>query len=78
MKEKSYTELMKSGAMNPKRAKEAFMVNLYVDMILSEALLKSEKEKLSLQIDQAIDKKDKKTFLKLSTQYIELNERFGT
>jgi len=78
MKEKYYTELMKSGAMNPKRAKEAFMVNLYVDMILSEALLKSEKEKLSLQIDQAIDKKDKKTFLKLSTQYIELNERFGT
>ncbi|MGG0719174.1 IDEAL domain-containing protein [Robertmurraya massiliosenegalensis] len=78
MKEKSYTELMKSGAMNPKRAKEAFMLNLYVDMILSEALLKSEKEKLSLQIDQAIDKKDKKTFLKLSTQYIELNQRFGT
>ncbi|GIN62891.1 hypothetical protein J27TS8_28840 [Robertmurraya siralis] len=76
MKEKFYPELMKSGAMN--RKKEAFMMNLYIDMVLSESLLKSEKEKLFLQIDQAIDKKDKSTFLQLSTQYIELKQRFGT
>ncbi|MDF1507368.1 IDEAL domain-containing protein [Robertmurraya sp. DFI.2.37] len=76
MKEKSYPELMNSGAMN--RKKEAFMLNLYIDMVLSESLLKSEKEKLSLQIDQAIDKQDKGTFLQLSTQYIELKQRFGT
>jgi uncharacterized protein YpiB (UPF0302 family) len=78
MKEKSYTELMKSGAMNRKRAKEAYVLNLYIDMILSEALLVSEKEQLSKRIDKAIDEKDKKAFLQLSTKYKELNKRFGT
>jgi uncharacterized protein YpiB (UPF0302 family) len=78
MKEKSYTELMKSGAMNRKKAKEAYVLNLYIDMVLSEALLKSEKEKLATRIDQAIDQHDKKTFLRLAGQYKELNKRFGT
>lgn len=78
MKEKSYTELMKSGAMNRKRAKEAYVLNLYIDMILSEALLKSEKEQLSRRIDKAIDEQDKKTFIQLSTKYKELNKKFGT
>lgn len=78
MKEKSYTELMKSGAMNRKRAKEAYVLNLYIDMILSEALLKIEKEELSKQIDKAIDEHDKGTFLTLSAKYKELIQRFGT
>lgn len=78
MKENSYTELMKSGAMNRKRAKEAYVLNLYIDMILSEALLKSEKEKLLKRIDKAIDEQDKGSFLKLSRSYRELNKKFGT
>lgn len=78
MKEKSYTELMKSGAMNRKRAKEAYVLNLYIDMLLSEAILKSEKEKLSQRIDKAIDEKDRKTFTILATKYKELNKKFGT
>ncbi|MDQ0153796.1 IDEAL domain-containing protein [Robertmurraya andreesenii] len=78
MKENSYTELMKSGAMNRKRAKEAYVLNLYIDMILSEALLKSEKEKLLKRIDKAIDEQDEGSFLKLSRSYRELNKKFGT
>lgn len=78
MREQSNTELMKSGAMNRKRSKEAYVLNLYIDMILSEALLKSEKEKLSKRIDKAIDEQDKKTFLQLATKYKELNKKFGT
>lgn len=78
MKEKSYTELMKSGAMNRKRAKEAYVLNLYIDMLLSEALLESEKEKLLIRIDKAIDERDKGTFLSLSTRYKELYKKFGT
>lgn len=78
MKEKPYSELMKSGAMNRKKEKEAYVLNLYIDMILSEALLNTEKEKLTRRIDQAIDERDKKAFLQLSTQYKELNKRFGT
>ncbi|WP_077211130.1 IDEAL domain-containing protein [Bacillus dakarensis] len=78
MKEKSYSELMKSGAMNRKKEKEAYVLNLYIDMILSEALLNTEKEKLTRRIDQAIDNRDKKAFLQLSSQFKELNKRFGT
>lgn len=78
VREQSYTEFMKSGAMNRKKLKEAYVLNLYIDMVLSEALLKSEKEKLSKRIDKAIDEQDKKTFLQLSTKYKELNKKFGT
>lgn len=78
VREQSYTEFMKSGAMNRKKLKEAYVLNLYIDMILSEALLQSEKERLSKRIDKAIDEQDKKTFLQLSTKYKELNKKFGT
>lgn len=78
MKEKSYTELMKSGAMNRKRAKEAYVLHLYIDMVLSEASLNLEKGKLLERIDEAIDTGDRRAFLQLSTKYKELNKRFGT
>lgn len=78
MKEKSYTELMKSSAMNRKKAKESFVLDLYVEMLLSESLLKAEKEKLSKRIDQAIDEKNKPEFFKLSKEYKLLTKRFGT
>jgi len=78
MKEKSYTEQMKSGAMKRKKEKESFMLDLYVEMLLSESLLKAEKERLSKQIDQAIDEKNKPEFFKLSNEYRKLSKRFGT
>ncbi|MFE8700281.1 IDEAL domain-containing protein [Cytobacillus sp. FJAT-54145] len=78
MKEKSYSELMKSGTLNRKKAKESFVLDLYIEMLLSESLLKAEREKLTKRIDKAIDDQDKPTFMKLSKEYNQLTKRFGT
>ncbi|WML49634.1 IDEAL domain-containing protein [Neobacillus sp. PS3-34] len=78
MNEKSYTDLMKIGAMNRIQAKEAFVRNLYIEMLISEIQLTTEKEKLMKKIDQAIDMKDKSQFMLLSGQLVEINKRFGT
>ncbi|UII56915.1 IDEAL domain-containing protein [Cytobacillus spongiae] len=78
MKEKSYTDLMKASAHKQKNNKESYVVNLYIEMLLTEVLLKAEKEKVMEQIDRAIDERDQLTFLKLSEQYKELTKRFGT
>ncbi len=77
MNEKSYTELMKIGAMKRQR-KENFVQDLYIDMLLSEIQLTVEKEKLQKKIDVAIDHRDRKNFQLLSKQLIEINKRFGT
>ena len=78
MKDHSYTELTKSNAMNKKKLKEGYMLDLYIDMFLAEILLKSEKEKLINKIDAAIDERNQKDFIELSNQYKELSKRFGT
>ena len=78
MNEKSYTELMKLGAMKRNRQKENFVQDLYIEMLLSEIQLTVEKEKLLQKIDLAIDCRDKQTFLHLSGQLKEINKRFGT
>lgn len=78
MKDKSYTELMKISAMNRSQAKENFIQNLYIEMLLVEIQLNAEKEKLIEKIDKAIDHNDKETFLLLSQKFIELNKRFGS
>lgn len=78
MKERSYSELMKSGAMNKRKSGESFVLELYVEMMLSELLLTSEKEKLLALIDQAIDERNQEKFIQLSNKYRELNKQFGT
>jgi uncharacterized protein YpiB (UPF0302 family) len=78
MNEKSYTELMKLGAMKRNRQKENYVQDLYIDMLLSEIQLTVAKEKLLQKIDLAIDSRDKKSFLHLSLQLKEINKRFGT
>ncbi|WP_342430205.1 IDEAL domain-containing protein [Neobacillus sp. FSL H8-0543] len=77
MNEKSYTELMKIGAMNRQR-KENYVQDLYIDMLLSEIQLTVQKEKLLKKIDSAIDQRDQKCFFHLSKQLTDLNKRFGT
>jgi uncharacterized protein YpiB (UPF0302 family) len=77
MKEKSYAESMKKNTMNRKQLKDTFVLNLYIEMLLSEVQLKSEKEKLAEKIDQALDDRNKDLFTQLSKKYKELNERFG-
>ncbi|PFP30402.1 hypothetical protein COJ96_06740 [Bacillus sp. AFS073361] len=78
MNEKSYTELMKLGAMKRNRLKENFVQDLYIDMLLSEIQLTVEREKLLQKIDAAIDSRDKKSFLLLSMQLKEIYKKFGT
>jgi uncharacterized protein YpiB (UPF0302 family) len=78
MKDHSYTELTKSNAMNKKKLKEGYMLDLYIEMFLAEILLKAEKEKLIDKIDAAIDERNQKSFMELSDQYKELSKRFGT
>jgi uncharacterized protein YpiB (UPF0302 family) len=77
LNEKSYTELMKIGAMK-RQKKENFVQDLYIDMLLSEIQLTVQKEKLFKKIDAAIDKQDQKSFFQLSKQLTDLNKRFGT
>lgn len=76
--EQSYTEMMKSSAMHKHLGKETFMSELYVTMILQEALLKNEKEKLLLKIDEALDQKNEELFYKYSTKLNEVIKKFGT
>lgn len=77
--EKSYSNLMKSCAMEQKKGKEEQTVlQIYIEIIMHEALLKAEKEKLAVAIDKALDEKDKETFTLLSKKYTELAKRFGT
>lgn len=78
MKEKSYTELMKISAMNRNQGKENFVQDLYIEMLLGEIQLTTEKEKLLQKIDSAIDNRDKDSFFSLSKQFTELNKKFGT
>ena len=78
MNDKSYSELMKIGAMKRTRMKENFVQDLYIEMLLSEIQLNVEKEKLLQKIDKAIDTRDKKTFHLLSNELIKINKRFGT
>ncbi|WP_071393851.1 IDEAL domain-containing protein [Bacillus tuaregi] len=78
MKENSYTELMKSSAMNKKKFKENYILDLYIEMFLTEILLKAEKESLLARIDKAIDERNTDNFYVLSEQFKELSKRFGT
>ena len=77
LNEKSYTELMKIGAMK-RQKKENYVQDLYIEMLLAEVQLNIEKENLLKKIDSAIDHRDKKAFFLLSGQLRELNKRFGT
>jgi uncharacterized protein YpiB (UPF0302 family) len=77
MKEKSYAESMKKNALNRKQLKDTYVLHLYIEMLLSEVQLISEKEKLAKKIDQALDDRNKALFTQLSGEYKELNERFG-
>ncbi|MBT2638955.1 IDEAL domain-containing protein [Bacillus sp. ISL-45] len=78
MKEKSYSETMKASVMKRIKAKESFVLDLYVDMLISEIQLNTRKEKLMSKIDKAIDERDKIMFLTLTEELKDLNKQFGT
>ena len=78
MKEKSYSEMMKASVMQRIKAKETFVLELYVDMLLTEIQLKKKKNQLLEQIDKAIDERNHPLFLTLTDELKDLNKKFGT
>lgn len=78
VKEKSYSEIMKASVMKRIKAKESFVLDLYVDMLISEIQLNTKKEKLLSKIDKAIDDRDQILFLSLTEELKDLNKQFGT
>ena len=78
MKEKSYSEKMKASVMQRIKAKETFVLELYVDMLLTEIQLKKKKNQLLEQIDKAIDERNHPLFLVLTDELKDLNKKFGT
>ncbi|MGP7817855.1 IDEAL domain-containing protein [Niallia sp. 01092] len=77
MNEKSYTELTKLSTMKKSKAKETYVMDLYIDMLLSEIQLNMEKASLMTLIDKAIDERNKEKFSELSFQFNQLCKRFG-
>lgn len=76
MKDKNhYTELMNETKLNRKNAKDTDVLQLYIDMLLTEILLKSKLKELSKKIDDALDQKDKETFLTLSIEYKKISKQ---
>jgi uncharacterized protein YpiB (UPF0302 family) len=78
VKEKSYSEIMKASVMKRIKAKESFVLDLYVEMLISEIQLNTKKEKLLSKIDKAIDERDQLLFLTLTEELKDLNKQFGT
>lgn len=75
---KSYTEMMKASAMTRKRNGEKNVMEIYVDMLLNEIILASQKTKLLEDIDAALDHRDESLFLKLTEELKEINIRYGS
>lgn len=74
MEEKNfYQELLKEYTMT-RNQKDAKTVERYTDLFLTSLLRQRRKEQLQKDIDEALDRKDKKTFMELSDELIELME----
>jgi uncharacterized protein YpiB (UPF0302 family) len=74
---KSYTEMMKASAMTRKRNAERNVLEIYIDMLLYESILASQKTKLLEDIDTALDLKNESLFMKLTEELKEINIRYG-
>ncbi|WP_075981510.1 IDEAL domain-containing protein [Bacillus massilinigeriensis] len=78
MKEKSHSGPVKAATMKNQKSRESYVLDLYIEMLLSEIQLHSEKEKLLKKIDKALDDYNRETFNQLAKEYKELIRRFGT
>lgn len=75
MKEKkSYTELMKSRNTQIANEFDVTMADIYIQMVLDESLYKRRITMLTMQINKALDDKNKEAFLTLSKEYAALKQ----
>jgi uncharacterized protein YpiB (UPF0302 family) len=70
--EKSYTEIMKTRTISKKKNEQKTMLDVYIQMILDEALYNRKRDLLENQINKAIDTRDIPLFMELSKEYQEL------
>jgi uncharacterized protein YpiB (UPF0302 family) len=68
-KKSSYTEIMKSRNTMKHVPSEHPVLDMYIQMILDEALFNRKKELLEERIDDALATKNRKLFLELSEEY---------
>ncbi|MDM5297419.1 IDEAL domain-containing protein [Bacillus pumilus] len=72
MKEKkTYAELMKSRNTQKTEENGVTILDIYIQMVLDEALYKQRLTFLREEIDKALDQRDEKRFNDLSAQYVE-------
>ncbi len=72
MKEKkTYAELMKSRNTQKTEENGATILDIYIQMVLDEALYKQRLTFLREEIDKALDQRDENRFNDLSAQYAE-------
>ena len=70
-KRKSYQELLKEYTMTQNQ-NETQAMEWYVDFFLNGLLLQRREDQLRADIDRALDRKDKETFMKLSKEFASL------
>ena len=72
--EKANTDIVKAVDVT---VDQGTMEDVLMDMMIYEAQLTHAHMKLKEKIDQALDNRDKETFMKLSGELIELEKNFG-
>ena len=70
--EKSYTEHMKISKKKMDQRKRSFMLDVYIQMIIDEALFKRKKALIEQKINEALETKDREWFKALAKEYREL------
>lgn len=69
---KSYADHQKSHALDFRNTEGNYVLDVYVQMIIDEALFNYRKDLLQKQIDDALDAKDQLRFIFLTEQYKKL------
>ncbi|MGG3799365.1 IDEAL domain-containing protein [Metabacillus fastidiosus] len=70
---KSSTDIMNS-RMNNKDQAENAVLDMYIQMVLDEAILLRRKMLLEAKINDALDRYDREAFLRLSEEYKKLRK----
>ncbi|MEK3805751.1 MULTISPECIES: IDEAL domain-containing protein [Metabacillus] len=69
---KTYTEIMKSRNTLKMEKKQETVLDIYIQMVLDEAVLTRKLSLLQEKIDESLDRNDKPLFFKLAKEYAEL------
>ncbi|WP_062352170.1 IDEAL domain-containing protein [Bacillus kwashiorkori] len=70
MKDNSYIGISKKFAITNQLRQEYFIQDLYIEILIAEAILKQKQQILKQKIDEAIDNNDKNLFNKLAEKLL--------